>query len=251
MGSWCGLGKKPWRERSALSSPACDRMPVIPGPWGLFPEKMSRFWNEWSESPIRGVSGSVWTEAAARASRGMEVDFGKSRGQGCVWVPLCPALPAGVGWLGCSCPVWRLCGSGGGLGLWETLARGCRWRVWRAVLVEARGGAGATMRVLLWSELSISLDQCLRFLAPGERDLMAYWKLEKEKSRRHFPGFQTSCPEGSWETRIWERPVLGQREWAWFGRLKVSVLTSGWFSERWLEIWVKLVSLKKKKLSQV
>ena len=42
------------------------------------------------------------------------------------------------------------------------------------MLVEARGGAGATMRGLLWSELSISLDQCLRFLAPGERDLMAY-----------------------------------------------------------------------------
>ena len=63
-----------------------------------------------------------------------------------------------------------------GVGLWETLARGCRWRVWRAVLAEARGGAGATMRVLLWSELSIGLDQCLRFLAPGERDfiLMTY-----------------------------------------------------------------------------
>ena len=82
------------------------------------------------------------------------------------------------------------------------------------------------------------------------RETLSWWLTEnwRKKSRRHFPGFQTSCPEGSRETRIWERPVLGQREWAWFGRLKVSVLTSGRFSERWLEIWVKLVSLKKKKV---
>lgn len=51
----------------------------------------------------------------------------------------------------------------------------------RLPVESVEGSAGRSQRRgwgndrgLLWSELSISLDQCLRFLAPGERDLMAY-----------------------------------------------------------------------------
>ena len=61
----------------------------------------------------------------------------------------------------------------------------------------------AGLGVLLWSELSAGLDQCLRFWAPSERLYLdgLLKNGEREKIRRHFPGFQTTCLEGIWETR--------------------------------------------------
>lgn len=162
MGTWCGLGKKPWKERSALSSPACDRMPVIPGPWGLFPEKMNRLkWVLWESHP--GVSGSAWMEEAARASKGMEADLRMTRGQGPVWVELWPSLPTELGLLGRSCPgveaLWvRLGGQCYGrcwreaLDSWLSKRGGCPWRVWeRSTARSQRRGWGKDERLaVVW-----------------------------------------------------------------------------------------------------
>ena len=46
----------------------------------------------------------------------------------------------------------------------------------RGVLLEARGRAGGRMRVLLWSELSIGLDQCVRVFLAKTR----FWHLVRE-----------------------------------------------------------------------
>ena len=141
MGTWCGLGKKPWRERGQL----CLAQPVtgclsFQAPGASFPEKMNR-WNEWSESPIQGWAGVLgwkkqleWAKACRRTSK-----WAKARDV-CGWSCDPPCPPSSACW-SVHAPVWRLCGSGWGgqcygrrwreaLDSWLSERGGCQWRVW-------------------------------------------------------------------------------------------------------------------------